>query len=33
MIKSDHELVRAGPYRRARHPIYAALLGLVPGAF
>jgi protein-S-isoprenylcysteine O-methyltransferase Ste14 len=28
-VKSGHELVRSGPYRRIRHPIYTgALLGL-----
>jgi protein-S-isoprenylcysteine O-methyltransferase Ste14 len=25
-IRSDHELVRAGPYRRIRHPIYTGML-------
>jgi protein-S-isoprenylcysteine O-methyltransferase Ste14 len=29
-VKNDHELVRSGPYRRIRHPIYAGgLLGLL----
>lgn len=31
MIKSDHELVRSGPYRVIRHPIYTAILGLAVG--
>lgn len=31
MIKQDHELVRTGPYRFIRHPIYTAILGLVIG--
>lgn len=25
-VKQDHELVRSGPYRRVRHPIYTGLL-------
>jgi protein-S-isoprenylcysteine O-methyltransferase Ste14 len=31
MIRSDHELVRTGPYRLVRHPIYTAILGLAIG--
>jgi protein-S-isoprenylcysteine O-methyltransferase Ste14 len=31
MIKDDHELVRTGPYRVVRHPIYTAILGLAIG--
>jgi protein-S-isoprenylcysteine O-methyltransferase Ste14 len=27
----DHQLVRSGPYRLVRHPIYTAMLGLVIG--
>jgi len=27
----DHQLVRSGPYRLVRHPIYSAMLGLVIG--
>jgi hypothetical protein len=27
MIQSDHQLVRTGPYRLVRHPIYTAILG------
>lgn len=30
-IKSDHELVRSGPYARVRHPIYTALLAMYAG--
>jgi len=30
-IKVDHELVRTGPYRFVRHPIYTALLGMYAG--
>ena len=29
--KVDHELVRTGPYRKLRHPIYTALLGMCAG--
>jgi len=29
--KVDHELVRAGPYRVLRHPIYTAMLGMTAG--
>jgi protein-S-isoprenylcysteine O-methyltransferase Ste14 len=29
--KVDHELVRSGPYRRIRHPIYTAMLGMFLG--
>lgn len=31
-IKVDHELVRTGPYKYVRHPIYTALLLLYLGA-
>jgi len=31
MIKTGHELVRTGPYRFVRHPIYTAILGLAVG--
>jgi protein-S-isoprenylcysteine O-methyltransferase Ste14 len=30
-IKADHQLIRSGPYRVIRHPIYAALLSLYLG--
>jgi protein-S-isoprenylcysteine O-methyltransferase Ste14 len=30
-LYSDHELVRTGPYRVVRHPIYVALLGMLIG--
>jgi len=30
-IKTDHALVRTGPYRLLRHPIYTAILGLSVG--
>jgi protein-S-isoprenylcysteine O-methyltransferase Ste14 len=30
-IKTDHELVRTGPYRILRHPIYSAVLGMCVG--
>ena len=30
-IKVDHELVRTGPYRLIRHPIYTAMLGMTLG--
>lgn len=30
-LKRDHELVRAGPYRHVRHPIYTGLLLLFVG--
>ena len=29
--KVDHRLVRSGPYRRIRHPIYTAMLAMVSG--
>jgi len=29
--KTDHELVRTGPYRLVRHPIYTAMLGMLLG--
>jgi protein-S-isoprenylcysteine O-methyltransferase Ste14 len=31
-IKVDHELIRSGPYRRLRHPIYTGLLAMYAGA-
>jgi protein-S-isoprenylcysteine O-methyltransferase Ste14 len=31
-IKVDHKLVRSGPYRVVRHPIYTALLGMYAGS-
>jgi protein-S-isoprenylcysteine O-methyltransferase Ste14 len=31
-IKVDHELIRSGPYRFVRHPIYAAILGMFVGS-
>jgi len=30
-IGADHELVRTGPYRMLRHPIYTAMLGMFLG--
>lgn len=30
-VKADHELVRSGPYRFIRHPIYTAMLGMFVG--
>ena len=30
-IKTDHQLVRTGPYRLVRHPVYTAILGLAFG--
>ena len=30
-IAEDHELVRSGPYRLVRHPIYTAMLGMSLG--
>jgi protein-S-isoprenylcysteine O-methyltransferase Ste14 len=30
-LKHDHELVRAGPYRIVRHPIYTGLLAALAG--
>jgi protein-S-isoprenylcysteine O-methyltransferase Ste14 len=30
-VKVDHELVRTGPYRLIRHPIYTAMLGMSLG--
>jgi protein-S-isoprenylcysteine O-methyltransferase Ste14 len=30
-IKLDHELVRSGPYRMVRHPIYTAILAMYAG--
>ena len=29
--KADHELIRSGPYRFVRHPIYSAMLGMFAG--
>ena len=31
-IAKDHKLIRSGPYRRIRHPIYTAMLGMYTGA-
>lgn len=31
-IKVGHELIRSGPYRFVRHPIYVAILGMFAGA-
>lgn len=28
-LREDHELIRSGPYRWVRHPIYASMLGMV----
>jgi protein-S-isoprenylcysteine O-methyltransferase Ste14 len=30
-VKVDHELVRTGPYKLVRHPIYSAMLGMFVG--
>jgi len=30
-LKVDHELVRSGPYRRIRHPIYTGAIGMYVG--
>lgn len=30
-IASEHELIRSGPYRFVRHPIYSAILGMYIG--
>ena len=30
-IKKDHQLVRSGPYRLLRHPIYSAVFGMAIG--
>ena len=30
-IKVDHELIRTGPYRLVRHPIYTAMIGMFLG--
>jgi protein-S-isoprenylcysteine O-methyltransferase Ste14 len=31
-IKVDHQLIRSGPYRLVRHPIYTAMLGMAAGS-
>jgi protein-S-isoprenylcysteine O-methyltransferase Ste14 len=31
-IKEDHQLIRTGPYRRLRHPIYSGLILAVVGS-
>ncbi len=31
-LKVEHELIRSGPYRVVRHPIYTGLLGMYAGA-
>ena len=31
LIKVDHRLIRSGPYRFVRHPIYTAMLGMFAG--
>jgi protein-S-isoprenylcysteine O-methyltransferase Ste14 len=31
-LKVEHELVRSGPYRVVRHPIYTGLLAMYAGA-
>ena len=28
-LSADHELVRTGPYRLVRHPVYASMLGML----
>jgi len=30
-VKVDHELVRSGPYKRIRHPIYTGVIGMYVG--
>lgn len=30
-VKVDHQLIRTGPYRLVRHPIYSAMLGMFVG--
>jgi protein-S-isoprenylcysteine O-methyltransferase Ste14 len=32
-IKEGHELIRTGPYRKLRHPIYTGILTMYVGAF
>jgi protein-S-isoprenylcysteine O-methyltransferase Ste14 len=32
-LSEDHELVRTGPYRWIRHPIYASMLGMTLATF
>jgi protein-S-isoprenylcysteine O-methyltransferase Ste14 len=31
-VAEDHQLVRSGPYRRLRHPIYSAMIGMFVGS-
>jgi protein-S-isoprenylcysteine O-methyltransferase Ste14 len=31
-VAQDHQLVRTGPYRRLRHPIYTAMIGMFVGS-
>jgi protein-S-isoprenylcysteine O-methyltransferase Ste14 len=31
-VAEDHQLVRSGPYRMLRHPIYSAMLGMFVGS-
>ncbi|MFO0983491.1 MAG: isoprenylcysteine carboxylmethyltransferase family protein [Planctomycetota bacterium] len=31
MVKTDHRLIRSGPYRLVRHPLYTAVLGMAAG--
>lgn len=33
MIKQEHQLIRSGPYRFVRHPIYSGLLVAAAGTF
>jgi protein-S-isoprenylcysteine O-methyltransferase Ste14 len=32
-IRADHELIRTGPYRRTRHPIYTGMILELPFFF